>query len=983
MKKYKIIPDEVLKSLDESNDVLGNDIYVDELYRVIKSTSMTNTTETIGLFGEWGSGKSSVVSSVITKIEKQKLKVNDKRIKFIEYDAWKYSEYDFKESFLMKIAQENKKGTDIEKELFEERTSTKYDFVFWRTIIIFTFIALFIVFFALFMDIDDLINKPVETLIVSIVLIGVELLLLSVVNLIFKQDSSTIRNHFSQFDFNNKFKKIMNGSLFYQVIIIDNLDRCSETYSVSILDFIKGFLTNDSGNYVFILPVDETKIIEELEKTRNYSLKDSKEFLSKIFDYSIVMEKSRKINLYSIVHKINGHEKFNFSSRLMSLISDFHGDTPRQIIKIINLINSKRELIEESINRELEENELNMVGVITIIREKWVLLYHILIKNPELIENLYTNIKHSKITGLVSKDTELLHFIQSSRKISCNNPLMYIHNLANDAVYNIDIMRQIQFCTFGDDIIEKDSINYNHIEYITDQVIQEYVINRNSLNLIEVFVSTNRIIKILDNRKYLAKLLLQSLNELYEILLKEYQSIDYLDKFHKDLIDKYNDSICHNAKDHELMFMFQQLLQNSNLINDIDIINIFLKNNFQIVSEIDGTILSSIIKNVIISSKDGDIKYLEKDIKKYSEYIKEADLGAIIKSNKMTYIRLLTLVKTKDMEKYTQEIIKVATISNSEMINVNYDTITNKLDRLMLINTIFHSKSENMIVEITKVIQANNLLIHLNSLVSQFIRLTRTELEISILKLVSEIIDCSIINNNYELNSPQLNYIQTITHQSYISIFEEILIRLINKIKYNDFNERLIITTLFTTGFKHDQYIEKLFDFYNNSNKPLIFISDIINNQQINNTLSFQNLTLNTDGFVDHIIDMLYLLTEEKTIELLKLVKFPQLAKFAKLQDLGNKNKEYRRIVISTIQTFNDYQVAKRIIDEQSVITNFEDKLIEIINKTIQITLLGDIHDDKNVIMKRKIQQALYDKVIEITGTFDKERYNRIDIRKV
>ena len=58
---------------------------------------------TIGLFGSWGTGKSSIIRTVQKTIED---KHND--IKFITYDAWKYANDSFRRMFLLKVQQELK-----------------------------------------------------------------------------------------------------------------------------------------------------------------------------------------------------------------------------------------------------------------------------------------------------------------------------------------------------------------------------------------------------------------------------------------------------------------------------------------------------------------------------------------------------------------------------------------------------------------------------------------------------------------------------------------------------------------------------------------------------------------------------------------------------------------------------------------------------------------------------------------------------------
>lgn len=79
---------------EDEGDFLDYSNYVSNLEDIIKNAP--DTSFTIGLFGGWGSGKSSIINTV-----KDNLK--DEKIKFITYDAWKYSDDPFRRTFLFTI----------------------------------------------------------------------------------------------------------------------------------------------------------------------------------------------------------------------------------------------------------------------------------------------------------------------------------------------------------------------------------------------------------------------------------------------------------------------------------------------------------------------------------------------------------------------------------------------------------------------------------------------------------------------------------------------------------------------------------------------------------------------------------------------------------------------------------------------------------------------------------------------------------------
>ena len=56
----------------------------------------------IGLFGSWGSGKSSIIATAKEQLTSSK----DSKVKFITYDAWKYANDSFRRMFLFEVQKE-------------------------------------------------------------------------------------------------------------------------------------------------------------------------------------------------------------------------------------------------------------------------------------------------------------------------------------------------------------------------------------------------------------------------------------------------------------------------------------------------------------------------------------------------------------------------------------------------------------------------------------------------------------------------------------------------------------------------------------------------------------------------------------------------------------------------------------------------------------------------------------------------------------
>ena len=98
MKRQFIPDDEII--LNDETDTLKTSGYAESLEKVIKNAPK-NKVFTIGLFGNWGTGKSSIIKTVQNNFETE-----NKKVKFIKYDAWKYANDSFRRMFLLKVQEE-------------------------------------------------------------------------------------------------------------------------------------------------------------------------------------------------------------------------------------------------------------------------------------------------------------------------------------------------------------------------------------------------------------------------------------------------------------------------------------------------------------------------------------------------------------------------------------------------------------------------------------------------------------------------------------------------------------------------------------------------------------------------------------------------------------------------------------------------------------------------------------------------------------
>lgn len=268
LEKLKYYIDSSYVNLDDK-DYLENYIYSDELSSKINNYFDSDCEKPlyIGVIGSWGSGKTSVVETSLGKLDKKTI--------IYRYDAWKYEGDSFRRSFIQNILNQSvdryklKDSSEVYRKISEslyEDYSISSNSIVER--------------FKLSSEKDKKINV---VSVIIVLLISVALIILGIYN-IFKNHvswgniitllgtigifdifySTTVYSKsklFSSEQFYKSFTDILNevkGDK--NIVLIDNLDRCSKEELKETLSIIKGFyVENDelklkNEKIIFIIP---------------------------------------------------------------------------------------------------------------------------------------------------------------------------------------------------------------------------------------------------------------------------------------------------------------------------------------------------------------------------------------------------------------------------------------------------------------------------------------------------------------------------------------------------------------------------------------------------------------------------------------------------------------------------------------------------------------------------------------------------------
>jgi len=474
MSELKFIRDEEIQNLNGDDDLLETKKYANTLKEVIVNAG---TPFTIGLFGEWGSGKSSIVNTAQNELEKE----TTQKIKFIKYDAWKYANDSFRRMFL-KTAQEELKfdGTKYFESFYVNQTKDseiKQKFN-WKYFLGLSGIFLIILLVVPLLSIDKDLKLTLQAIITFFALF------VAFFKNAFSDYKITIQEPliFAPEQFENIFDDMMSKSLkkyslfslakewvtgnHYEkdidkiVIIIDNIDRCDKETAYELLTNIKNFL--ERPGIIFVVPIDDSALRRHLKEKNNEDSKEADEFLRKFFNVTLKIKHFQSRDLFIFTNDLNKKYDLNLQADTIDIIAKEYATNPRRIIQLLNNLISELNIVEQKYESDFVEDNESLIAKLLIIREEWSCVYKQISEKPHILKN------DSEI--ILIEDTKLkedvLHFLKRTKAISENVDIQVIEkltsNVDNDLKVSSEILEYI-------DNSEYEKIN----EYITDNVNYE------------------------------------------------------------------------------------------------------------------------------------------------------------------------------------------------------------------------------------------------------------------------------------------------------------------------------------------------------------------------------------------------------------------------------------------------------------------------------------------------------------------------------
>jgi hypothetical protein len=402
-------------------DAFNHEVYAD-LLREIFTPSSDNRGMSVGLFGKWGQGKSSVVDML-----KQRL---PKKTKLVVFNAWTARGDSVRRQMVLSILEtinpkkaktfKQHSGIHIPKEFDEEKwlsTITGFLKTFFSVLtspfvgvtLVGSFILAIAVLFAFRQAFQTESFQDVWTAAAAIFAAACAFLFLrtcETVKTIYDQHTKeNLLSEHQLLKFPEQFAEIASRYLAIYckanksdvLLVVDDLDRCDPSTVVEALAAIKqlsGITMYESSRYPvnirFLIPCDEKQVVLALEADGHdagdeggrYHDYQSEELLRKFFDVIVRMDQLLPQDLTQYAEDLATEIGITDLQAIRNLIHAVSPKDPRQVKKLINAFKTAMRRVELSQERGLLEDLSDLTNTllaIVALRETYPCVYNDLI----------------------------------------------------------------------------------------------------------------------------------------------------------------------------------------------------------------------------------------------------------------------------------------------------------------------------------------------------------------------------------------------------------------------------------------------------------------------------------------------------------------------------------------------------------------------------------------------------------------------------
>lgn len=400
MPKLRMISDApCFKSgLMSEEDIFNHSVFADTLLDLIKDNAPGLT---IGLFGGWGIGKTSIINLFKDKLD------NDARcgeFAYVYFNAWKYSADSFRRQFLLTVAQSPeiihdaaKRDEEVERlmrlnhaAMIKKIREIPYIGTRGRIhVLIFAILVILgVMMVTHFSGVKGIIGQAAGF---AVLVVAIITLMLSQLKQIVSVQLDNVMDPQLIFpeQFGKEFEKLLNASKSNNakrkvVIVIDDLDRCDVDTINDVLVSLKNFLGTE--DCYFIVPMDDSSVVQKFSmQNRNIGY----EQLRKYFSVSIRIPALHALDIIQFATQTA--KEYDIPADVAYIAALGNCRDARKMKYFLNLYKIKESIAEKRMlagllgNVDIQDLQRQLAKLV-VIEYQFPEFFHAIVEKPEYLE---------------------------------------------------------------------------------------------------------------------------------------------------------------------------------------------------------------------------------------------------------------------------------------------------------------------------------------------------------------------------------------------------------------------------------------------------------------------------------------------------------------------------------------------------------------------------------------------------------------------
>jgi hypothetical protein len=455
-----------------SDPILDFNLYCNAIVKIVRNS---HPKFTIGIFGGWGAGKTTLINSVDKALQ------TDKDLIRIKLEAWRYKREQFPLVSLLKSIAYALPAEKQFEELKQKLETSAINFLKKTPDILTSIISKYA------SEEDEISHEMIDSF---------KRELNSKIQLIAELDRDTV--YFDGFEeIKKEIKNLrLNNPAFRIIVFVDDLDKCSPKKALEILELIRVF--HDIEGFVYIIGISHDMIIRLSNIENNETSSDGEQYIKKLIQVPITLPKWSNQDIVNLVKDLvkKGmiHDKFKeVVDKKIELISLAIDNNPREIKRFLNNFFVAHEIFSGKKNFEAKELifsgkknfEAKELLIIQAIHLRWTKFYNILVRSDEsFFKGLEKYLKMDDETRLKSLDLYEGKKEEGDMKVwKVLRDFKTDSDLWNFMVQNSDTLRNVRDWNIYRRAIEmaveptnihRDTINYEAVKLLQSGKINEF-----------------------------------------------------------------------------------------------------------------------------------------------------------------------------------------------------------------------------------------------------------------------------------------------------------------------------------------------------------------------------------------------------------------------------------------------------------------------------------------------------------------------------